>query len=244
MRALARSVRRAALVAATLGALAASAGFAGAASASPAQALNGDAQFDAGYGLTPSNGVASVSTTFKVPTITCLTGGGPGQSFGVWGFDTQTAYVAEAAVQTYCVGSTPIYNFYILANSTNVTEGGVFPGDTVVASFYETPGWTEATVHDLTQNVTWAQAWEPDSSYLPASTIWIGTDSIPGNGYVAPFGSVKFTQTQVNGDYLGYENPSGYNWTRFLTNNTVRVLVSASTITAGDNFTLTFHHSH
>jgi hypothetical protein len=239
MRALARSVRRAALVAATLGAMAASAGFAGSASAAPALPSNGAAEFFAGYTLSPSNGVASVSTTFKVPTITCATGGGPGQAFGVWGFDTQTAYVAEAAVQTYCTGTTPTYNFYILANSANFTEGGVSPGDTVAASFYETPGWTQATVHDLTSGITWVANWA--STFLPASTVWIGADSIPGNGYVAPFGSVKFTKTQVNGDYLGYQSPSGWNWTNIIKN---RVLVSASQITAGDTFTLTFHRSH
>ena len=84
--------------------------------------------------------MASASTTFKVPTITCATGAGPGQSLGVWGYDTQTAYVAEAAVQAHCTGTTPTYNFYILANSANFTEGGVSPGDTVAASFYQTPG--------------------------------------------------------------------------------------------------------
>ena len=183
--------------------------------------------------------MASASTTFKVPTITCATGAGPGQSLGVWGYDTQTAYVAEAAVQTQCTGTTPTYNFYILANSANFTEGGVSPGDTVVASFYQTPGWTQATVHDLTSGVTWVANWA--TTFLPASTVWIGADSIPGNGHVAPFGSVKFTKTQVNGDYLGYQSPSGWNWTNIIKN---RVLVSASQITGGDTFTLTFHHSH
>jgi hypothetical protein len=241
MSALITRVRGAALVAATLGAMAASAGFAGTASASatPAPPPNGAAQFFAGYTLTPSNGVASASTTFKVPTITCATGAGPGQSLGVWGYDTQTAYVAEAAVQTQCTGTTPTYNFYILANSANFTEGGVSPGDTVVASFYQTPGWTQATVHDLTSGVTWVANWA--TTFLPASTVWIGADSIPGNGHVAPFGSVKFTKTQVNGDYLGYQSPSGWNWTNIIKN---RVLVSASQITGGDTFTLTFHHSH
>jgi hypothetical protein len=232
-------LRRVTLVAATLGMMAASAGFAGPASATTPRLSNGAAQFFAGYTLTPSNGVASVSTTFKVPTITCATGAGPGQAFGVWGYDTQTAYVAEAAVQTYCTGTTPTYNFYILANSADFTEGGVSPGDTVVASFYETPGWTQATVHDRTSGVTWIANWA--TNYLPASTVWIGTDSIPGNGYVAPFVSVKFTKTQVNGDYLGYQSPSGYNWTNIEKN---RVLVSASPITAGDSFTLRFHHTH
>lgn len=237
MSARATRIRRAALVVATLGALAAPAGFAGPAWAAPAQPLNGASESFAGYTLTPSHGVASASATFKVATITCATGGGPGQSFGVWGFDTQAAYVAEAAVQTSCTGTTPTYNFYILANSANFTESGVSPGDTVAASFYQTPGWTQATVHDLTSGITWVANWATTS--LPASTVWIGADSIPGNGYVAPFGSVKFTKTQVNGDYLGYQSPSGWNWT-----NNKTVLVSAHPIIGGDTFTLTFHHSH
>jgi hypothetical protein len=244
MIALTSRVRRTALIVGAMATVAAMAGFAAQASAAPAVPANGNAQFEAGYSLTPTHGVASVSTTFKVPTITCATGAGPGQSFGVWSFDTQTAYVAEAAVQTYCAsGTTPTYNFYILANSTNVTEPGVNPGDTVTASFFATPGWTQATVHDLTDNVTWVQDWAPDSSYLPASYIWIGAQSIPGNGRVAPFGSVKFYKTQVNGDYLGFQNPApaGYNWENIFAN---RLLVSASAITAGDTFTLVFHHSH
>ena len=58
---------------------------------------------------------------------------------------------------------------------------------------------------------------------------------------MAPVGAVKFTKTQVNGDYLGYQSPSGWNWTNIRKN---RVLVSASQFTGGDTFTLTFHHSH
>jgi hypothetical protein len=231
-------IRRAALAAAALGALGVSASFAGPASASPATPTNGQAQFFAGYQLSPPHGVASVSTTFTVPTITC-TKSGAGQSYGVWGFDTQTAWVGAAAVQTYCNGLTPTYNFYILANSANFTEPGAAPGDTVVASFYETPGWTQATVHDLTRNYTWVADWAPDSSYLPASNIWIGTQSIPGNGYVAKFGVVKFTKTQVNGDSLGFQSPTAFDWANIAAN---RIKVSTSAITGGDSFTLAFKH--
>jgi hypothetical protein len=225
----------------TVAGIAVSAGSAASASAAPAAsatlAANGSAQFFAGYILTPTHGVASVSTTFTVPTITCAAGSGPGQSFGVWGFDTQTAYVAESAVQTFCSGTTPVYNFFILANSVHFTEPGVGPGNKIVASYYETPGWTQATVHDLTSGVTWIANFA--TSFLPASQIDIGAMSIPGNGRVAPFGTAHFTKTQVNGDSLGFQSPAGFNWV----GEHSHLLVSTTAITGTDSFNLIFHRS-
>jgi hypothetical protein len=54
---------------------------------------------------------------------------------------------------------------------------------------------------------------------------------------------VRRRRVRANGDYLGFQNPApaGYNWYNF---ERSRTLVSASAITAGDTFTLTFHHSH
>jgi hypothetical protein len=198
---------------------------------------NGSAEFQAGFvDFAPAHGISSVSTTFVVPTITCAIANA-GQSFGVWGFDSQTAFVAEAAVQTYCSGSNPVYNFYILANSSHFTENGVGPGDKVVASYFQTPGWTQATVHDLTSGVTWIANWA--TADLPAVRLDIGVDIGPGNGYIAPFGSVPFTKTQINGDYLIYSGAPEYNWVSL----PHRTLVSASPITSGDSFKLVFHHS-
>lgn len=204
---------RRALATSTVAALAVAAGTiaAGPASASTTRLTNGADYNGAYYYSAPSNGLASVSTTFKVPTINCSQGLQQGQAFGVYTLVPGQAWTNVAVADTYCSGTTPTYKLVVVAGNNQFVEPGVAPGDTVVASAYQTAsGYDQATVHDLTSNYTWIA----DSSGPVATAAQIGSYNFDDNFYLdAPFTTVTFTKTQVNGDYLGFESPVAVNWT-------------------------------
>jgi hypothetical protein len=187
----------------------------------------------AGYLATPKNGFASASTTFVVPTQSSCssTYDGTSEVFGVVANNTTT----ESGIYEYCDNSTPVYD-YLAETPAGVVEQPATPGDTVVASMFETGKWTEAEVHDITNGQYWAGT---DSSGGTDTAVYIGVDT--SGPPISPFSTTTMTMVQVNGDYLGFEKPEQLRATAFETN---RVLMSSGPLPAhGSSFRLTFKQS-
>src|SRR3954451_6733322 len=122
-----RGLRRAAIVAAGV-ALATSFGGLGTAQARPAPSNTSPIHTSAwaGYQSQPGDGLASASTTFKIPKIDCSAGVDAGQSFGVYGGDG-SVHNEIAVVETYCDTTTPVYQFYVKVDRFEFTEPGANP---------------------------------------------------------------------------------------------------------------------
>jgi hypothetical protein len=184
---------------------------------------------------TSTSDLATASTVFTIPTITCAAGSGEGESFGLTGSGiSSNSYLAVA--ETYCTGTTPTYKFYVQSAGAMFTEPGANPGDLVVASFLQTTAYQQATIHDLTDNTTWVA----DSSNGPViGYASEGVSLFPlGLTSVAPFTKTKFSSNEVNGDYIGFQSPTVTKWYRSGTE-----LASTSTLSSENAFTVTFHHS-
>jgi hypothetical protein len=188
----------------------------------------------AGYLATPTNGFASASTTFVVPTESSCsdTYDGVSQVVGIIANNTAT----QAGIYEYCDNSTPVYD-YLAETPAGVVEEPATPGDTVVASMFETGKWTEAEVHDITNGQYWAGTY---SSGGTDTAVDIGVDS--SGPPIIPFSTTTMTMVQVNGDYLGFESPEQLRATAFETN---RVLIASGPLSAhGTSFKVTFKQSN
>ncbi|HXW35518.1 MAG TPA: hypothetical protein VEJ87_13145 [Acidimicrobiales bacterium] len=190
----------------------------------------------AGYGATPPFGLASASATFKVPTITCPSDDVQ-QLMGV--FDAGGDLFA--GISSSCSGSTPTYEFYDFVNGSSNVKSGVKPGDVVVTSMSQTGNKEATEVHDITSGAYW-YAYAPPN---PDSTIYVGLDDLcVSSSFSCPdpviqFTKTKFSNVQINGDYLSFEKPTQYDET-----SGSKTLVATSNIgSPGDNFTLTFKAS-
>jgi hypothetical protein len=230
---------RAALVAGGVAALGASLLAAAPSSAGAATASNPGSSSGAYYSYHPlTGGLASASTTFKVPAITCTPGLGEGEEFGLYGWNNDASPEDLSVVTAVCNGSNPTYQFVVQADGSSFTENGVNPGDTIVASFFAAGGFNQATVHDLTSNLTWiANAYGEASTSVAIGAFQVLVGGVPQGD--APFGTVTFTKTQANGDYLGFDGAGAYNWDFGKV-----VLVQAGGLRAnGDTFKLTWRSS-
>jgi hypothetical protein len=177
-----------------------------------------------------SNSWASVSATFKVPSITC-SGALRGEAFGVEA-DENGQIAAWAKANAVCSGTKATYKLDVLANATEFVEGGVSAGDVVVASAYQTSGYIASTVHDLTSGYTWIADGSPIQSVY-ATSVYIGGTNTKYTW--APFTTTSFTKVQINGDYLGYQSPSQYNY-----GFSGSLIARTSAIHSGDSFTLSY----
>jgi len=106
----------------------------------------------------------------------------------------------------------------------------------VVTSLFQTANRMEAEIHDLTNG-----------------EYWVAADAAPGTGVspllafnepyataaIQPFTPVTFSSVQVNGDYLGFENP-----TQLEVNRGGPTLVKSNALSSyGSKFTVTFKQS-
>jgi len=196
-------------------------------------------QFLAGWYAFTSGGLASASTTFRVPTATCPASGTTDLGFGVFGIQagaSDLSYSSQANVQLDCAGGVATY--YISAFTTG--DGNDYvptnPGDLVVTSLYENGTNTTATVHDLTTHVTVTSTGASDLDDQVNTGSYNYFYSAPST--ISGFGKVKFTEAQVNGDYLKYSNPQQLNMAGV---HPVQIATGALTA-AGDGFTQTFRH--
>jgi len=192
--------------------------------------------FGAGY-LSEPAGFASASATFTVPTVSCGSSQTGEEAIGVMlqGGDEGTVYQQDDAnALLECNAGTASYQLRVDAGSAAFTEAGVSPGDTVVASIFQTSSVVEATVHDRTSGYTWNAAGSPLSGTGWQWGVWTGA-YYWGGGFVA-FTSSTFTKCQINGDYLTYSTPIQYNYK--IGNKTY---IKASPLNStGDGFKLTW----
>jgi hypothetical protein len=198
----------------------------------------GATNYAAGYAVLPSDGLVSTGVTFTVPTISCTAAD---ESQGAWQDDGtysvhNSGIDAWAVVETSCTSSGPLYQYSLATLAGVMTEPGATPGDTVVATMYQTATATVTKIHDVTKNVSWV---DKNPVNQGDTTAVLGTLNATYEGLLVPtYTKVKFFNATVNGDYLGYESPEAYN-----TLNGGDLLVktsSLSTTVTGSSFHTTF----
>ena len=182
-------------------------------SALPASASSLTSILGAYWTSTPTiNGnvyLTSASTTFVVPTVNCAGNiRHLGENFGTEeGANAAFIGYIQALVTTECIQTTPSYHFRVAVGTTAFREIGVSPGDTVVASWFYTSSLSEAIVHDLTSGFTWDAVGGAPPLSAPADIGEFDLETASNSARApAPFGTATFTQSQVNGDYLGFGN--------------------------------------
>lgn len=199
----------------------------------------------AGYWLYPGevNGLSSASATFVMPSFSCAHSGDQEWLLpGLWVF-SGGALTEQVDVNFNCNnGSVLQQGFACLTDGCGSTSIFPDPGDTMIASLAYTSTATVATLKDVTQGVT--------SQFVGAAT---STDQIVLVGDVGPdwffggvvkkvpvFSKVKFTQVQLNGQYLeDGPNPARYN----LKTGTSLQIATTNILSDGESFTTTFKHS-
>jgi hypothetical protein len=190
----------------------------------------------AGYTATPG-ALVSAGVTFKVPKFTCAATGVYGNMFGVGDEATFGDPTTLAAVWQVCENGTAYNYLDVQANASLFTETGFSPGDTIVASFFQTATLDQATIHDITSTYSYVAQGAP----VPDASATFGTFPLFDDGSQIPipkFSKVSMSQATVNGDYLSYAAPTQLN----LTSGT-KTLISTGTLKANSSFTLTFKAS-
>jgi Peptidase A4 family len=159
-----------------------------------------------GFVVAPSEGITTVSSTFKLPKATCPV---PDTEDLFLGEDLTTptgglyqggSDDAYAQVDIICGDGTP-YDFTQVAVGSNVVDYvALNPGDTVQTRIVETPGGnTIATLNDLTSGV---QQSAEQSTVVADSHVILGAESAygqDGTNTIAKFSKVTFTNAQVGG---------------------------------------------
>jgi hypothetical protein len=186
----------------------------------------------AGYQVTPTGGLASASATFTVPAVSCTAAdiaNGAEEWTGAYAF-----------VYAYCTESGPAYGYQLATESGDNVETGAAPGDVVVTSLFQSGGATWAEIHDLTNGMYW---YANNSANQGDTVVDIGTFNNDQYGSPVPtFKKIKFTNTTVNGDYLGFDNPAQVD----AVNGDGRVLIQTGNLTTsgtGSSFSVTFKHA-
>jgi hypothetical protein len=198
---------------------------------SAANTVNKD-DFFAGYSATPLHGLASASATFTIPTLNCSSGIDDPIYFGPYTDNNSAA----ATSRLVCNGTTPTYTYWLLTAAGLVDEPGAAAGDVVVTSVFQTGTWAEAEIHDLTNGEYWVA---DDDAAGTATDVFIGDNEPYATASLPQFTPTTFSSVQVNGDYLGFENPSQY-----IINRGSGTLTTSSALSDnGSKFSVTFKKS-
>ncbi len=188
----------------------------------------------AGYYAAPTDGLASGSATFVVPTVHCASGQVGYQEIGLFDIDPISIFSykgLQAGIQESCNGKTDSYGVLVLQNNGGIDLDGVLKaGDTVVTTMFQTSSLEVAEVHDLTNG----QFWNTSGETVSDSQISFGI--FPDAQDVAPFSDATFSDVQINGDYLTFESPKAYN----LVSGSERIIATSSIARPGDTFSLTY----
>jgi hypothetical protein len=241
---------RAAWLAIGLTALASSAVIAptSAARAAPAKAVPAKAvpaQTDtgfAGYQVSkPKTHVKSATASFVVPTITCkknASGVGPAALVdSTVNKKTNTFTYSGAAVGVGCENKQPAYESIIIVDNVNFNDFPVAAGDRVVLSVHMSKSGTTASFDDVTSG---AHKTRTGKGAIGASAR-VGASSLQINNVgvgLDPFTTIAGSKVEINGKPIANEKPMRFTWVRHRT-----VLVAASALSKGKDFTLTFKHS-
>jgi hypothetical protein len=185
----------------------------------------------AGYLDTPSGGLASASVTFKIPVVNCTVTPTATVSDGVITSTLGTWALAQAS----CSSGTPAYSFTVGTPAGSASGlAGASPGDTVVASMFQSGTSTSADIRDITSSSHWFQT---DPTNVGDTGVNIGAYL---TGPVASFAMTKMSNAQVNGQYLGFESPTQF---KDVSTHTLVASSALKTTGGGTSFTLTFKHS-
>lgn len=206
--------------------------------ASPAFASATGSATLAGYSATPTNGVASATATFRVPTIDCTSGTTEGQFLGVGDpttIDTGSGHTVLAAVFLRCIGTTPDYQCEAYVNQTFDFQTGVNPGDTVETSMFQTGTQEGAETLDLTNGQHCSDVTNP----VPTTTIAAGLLAEGIGTPIAPFGHSAFSSVQINGHHLSSESPTKYK----LASGATTLAKPSAIASSGASFTVRFEAS-
>jgi hypothetical protein len=202
---------------------------------------SGATNYAAGYAVAPSDGLASANISFTVPTISCTAADesqGAWQDDGIYTAD-HGGIDASAVVKTSCTSSGPLYIYSLNTLAQVIQEPGAAPGDTVLASMYQTATATVTKIRDLTNGLSFVDK----NTVNQGDTLMVfGTlnGTVSGNP-VPTYTKANFFNATVNGDYLGYEGASAYNT---LNGGDLIVKTSKLTTTAtGSSFHTTFEHA-
>lgn len=197
----------------------------------------------AGYQVSkPAVHVKSATATFVVPTITCkkdFSGVGPSVVVNTAvNKKTNTFTFSGAGVGVGCQSKAPVYQSILVVNGNSTNDlTTLAAGDTVTCTVKMTAAKTTVSVVDVTSGAqktrtgkgkVGVQAAIGDRSLL-IKKLPVGLDT---------FGKTDFSGAEVNGKPLASEKPVRYTWTRKST-----VLVSASKLSKGKDFTVHFHSS-
>jgi hypothetical protein len=155
----------------------------------------------AGYTLAPPLGLESVSTTLKVPALTCTGGLGYSQEVGEF-TDTTISVVSE-----FCAtGDIPAYSIFVY-NGVDFASIPVNPGDDIDLDAFQTNSTSQTAqqvyAHDLTTGKS------VSVSYFAQAFATVKFGSLgEGSAGVPTFKKATFTQPRVNGDFLGFWIPA------------------------------------
>jgi hypothetical protein len=198
----------------------------------------------AGYEVSKPNAhIKHVTATFVVPEITCEhTFGGVGPSVLVYSNvneTTGTHRTSGGGIGVACENGNAFYQSVFIVNDKTVQTGLLTfsPGDVVVVSVAVTPARSRVTIN----NVTTAVSKTHSGKGRVASQTFIGDSSVNVNGVTGklnPFTKTQVSNVVIDNRPLGDNHPHRYVWV-----HNGRTLVSASALTAGQNFTLTFRNS-
>lgn len=187
----------------------------------------------AGYQVTPTGGLASASATLTIPNISCTPGTPSDLSIGLSANGAGSAGFGDSCNP----GGTTGLQFSVKAGSSGEQGDTTLvpkPGDVVVLSVFQSSTTTEAELHDLTQH---GYIYSISAGNAGATTVFIGTTANPLHD-LDSFTKAVVTNATINGDYLGFDSPTRYNYTGFGTTPIIKTS-AITTNAAGSTFSLT-----
>jgi hypothetical protein len=198
----------------------------------------------AGYWLYPTtaNGLASVSTTFTMPSFSCVHSNDQEWLLpGIWVFASGTL-TEQVDVNFNCNTGTVLREGYACLTDGCGTALTPAVGDTMIASLAYTPTATVATLKDVTQGTKtqFVGAARSDDDVVLVGDV--GPDWFFGGivKKVPQFAPVTFRQVQLNGEYLvDGPFPTQYN----LKTGTSLQITTTAILPDGESFTTKFKHS-
>ena len=196
----------------------------------------------AGYAVSRAGLVIKqVSATFVVPTITCTNDfSGVGPSVLVYSHvnvRTGSHTTSGAGVGVACEDGGPFYESVMIVNNHAFNDLTLHAGDAVNVIVRVVPGSSKVTLTDITTDVSKTRSGIGQT----AVQTFIGDNSVVvdgQSGQLDSFTPTQVTDVLVNSRPLGRQRPFRFQWVRH-----GRTLVAASSLQAGDGFTLTFRSS-
>jgi hypothetical protein len=198
--------------------------------------------YGAGYFSYPgqSNGVSTVSTSFKMPTFHChSTTDNEWLLPGIWVYDGGGTLTEQVDVNFNCnAGSLYQGDVICISGAACDQSLAVAPRDTIRASLAYTPTATIGTIKDVTSGQS-VQVVGP--AITTDYTVFIGDAGPSQFGFatlVPTFSTLKFSNNQVNSQDLSDWGPAKYN---LKTGSVVQITTGG--ISAAEAFVTTWVHN-